>query len=106
MDVCGKIMPFLRIIAYLLEIIQWAIPILLILFATFDFAKSIMANDEKGMERAKSNIGKRLLYAIVVFLIPVIVRIAFGLVADNVGGGGLTGPTDWIGCFNQALNGV
>ena len=106
MDSCNTLMPILRIVAYLLKIIQWAIPMLLIAFATFDFVKGIMANEEKAMEKAKSDVGKRLLYAVIVFLVPVLVRFMFRLVSGNINSGGLTGPTDWISCFNQALSEV
>ena len=106
MNSCNTIMPILRIVAYILKIIQWAIPMLLIAFATFDFVKAIMANDEKGMEKAKGDVGKRLLYAVLVFLVPIIIRFMFRLVSGNFNNGGLTGATDWISCFNQALSEV
>ena len=106
MDVCDKVMPILRIIAYLLKIIQWAIPMLLIAFATFDFVKGIMANEEKAMEKAKSDAGKRLLYAVVVFLVPVVIRFMFRLVSSNINSDDLTGPTAGIKCFERALNEV
>lgn len=106
MDVCNKVMPILRIIAYILKLIQWAIPMLLIAFATFDFVKGMMANDEKTMEKAKSDVGKRLVYAIIVFLVPVLIRFAFKLLASNISSGGLTGPTAGIKCFEQALDEV
>lgn len=106
LSVCSDIMPVLRIIAYLLEIVQWAIPILLIAFVTFDFVKSMMANDEKAMESVKSTAVKRLVYAVVVFLVPVLIRIVFKMLGGGVSAGGLSGPTDWITCFEQALNSV
>lgn len=106
MDNCSTLMPVLRIVAFILKIIQWAIPMLLIAFATFDFVKGTMANDEKAMEKAKSDVGKRLLYAVIVFLVPIVIRIMFRLISDNINNSGLTGPTDWISCFNRALSEV
>jgi len=106
MDNCSTLMPILRIVAFIIKIIQWAIPMLLIAFATFDFVKAMMANDEKAMEKAKSDVGKRLLYAVIVFLVPIVIRIMFRLISDNINTGGLTGPTDWISCFNRALSEV
>lgn len=106
MSNCNTLMPILRIVAFILKLVQWAIPILLIALSTFDFVKAIMANDEKDMEKAKSSVGKRLVYAIVVFLVPVVIRLAFRLVSGNFNNGGLTGATDWISCFSQALNEV
>lgn len=104
--VCDKILPILRIIAFLLKVIQWAIPMLLIAFATFDVVKAVVANDDKQMESAKSSMVKRLIYAVIVFLVPVVIRIIFGLIADNISGGDYLGPGAWIGCFEQAFNDV
>lgn len=105
-NICDNIMPILRIIAYLLKIIQWAIPMILIAFATFDFVKAIMANEEKDMEKAKTSVTKRLVYAVIVFLVPVVIRLLFNLVSSNISSGDYLGPTEWINCFNRALNEV
>ena len=106
MNVCNEIMPFLRIIAYLLKIVQWAVPMLLIVMVTVDFVKGISSSDEKNMEKAKSLVGKRLIYAVVIFLVPVLVRFMFRMLGNNFDSGGLASPTSWISCFNKALNNV
>lgn len=105
-DVCGTIMPVLRIIALLIKIIQWAVPIILIVFATFDFVKATMASEDKDMEKAKSSVATRLIYAVVIFLVPVVIRLIFSLISSNIPGGNYVGPGAWINCFEQALNEV
>ena len=105
-DTCGVIMPILRIVAYLLKIIQWVIPALLIVFATFDFIKATTSNEDKDMEKSKTMVAKRLIYALVVFLVPVVIKLLFNLVSNNISGGDYSGPAEWIGCFNDAFNQV
>ena len=106
MDVCNSLMPILRIVIYLLKIFQWVIPIILIVLVTFDFFKAMTSNDEKNMEKVKTVAVKRLIYAIIVFLIPVIIRLIFNLIGDSISTNdiGLSGPAAGIKCFNEAWN--
>ena len=101
-NVCGSIMPVLRIVVLLIKIIQWAIPMLLIVFATFDFIKATMANEEKDMDKVKTSVTKRLIYAVVVFLVPTVANLIFELVSQNVSGGDYFGPMEAIKCYNEA----
>ena len=103
---CNNLMPILRIVAYLLKIIQWVIPILLIALSTFDFVKSIMASDEKDMAQAKAFFAKRIVYAVIVFLVPLLVELLFELVSSTISGSEYIGATKWINCFKEALRSV
>ena len=104
MNVCNSLMPILRIVIYLLKIFQWAIPIILIALVTFDFVKSITASDEKMMEKAKNVAVKRLIYAVIIFLVPVIIRFTFKILGNSLSTNnlGLDGPAAGIKCFNDA----
>ena len=98
---CGQLAPILRVLAYLLNLLKIAIPIVLIAIIIIDLVKATVANDEKKMNEAKNSIPKRIVYALVIFLVPTIVSLLFKTLGSNIGGGELTGPTEWIGCFNR-----
>lgn len=104
MNVCDTLMPILRIVIYLLKIFQWVIPVILIALVTFDFVKSITANDEKNMNKAKDVAVKRLIYAVIIFLVPAIVRFTFKIIGNSLSTNdiGLDGPAAGIKCFNDA----
>ena len=76
-----------------LRILQIAVPIGLILFGTIDMAKAVIAGDEKKMKEAQKPFIKRIISAVIVFLIPYIVSVAVGLVTSN---------SDYKGCWDAA----
>ncbi len=53
-------------------IIRLGIPLLLILFTTFDFAKVVFIDDKEGIQKATKRFGKRIVAAILIYLVPAI----------------------------------
>ncbi len=92
----------MRVLAYLLKIVKIAIPIVLIILIVIDLAKAVLANDEKKMNDARNNAGKRIIYALVIYLVPTIVTLLFKNLGSSIGGD-LASPTDWISCFNRFI---
>lgn len=105
---CDNLKFILRIVAYLLKVMQWVIPILLIILITIDFLRAVIGGDEKKSKEALGRVGKRVIYAIILFLIPLLVRMIFNELAtvSPNGFGGEVNPTNWIDCFNQVLKEV
>lgn len=99
---CSQLAPIMRVLAYLLNLIKIAIPIVLIVMIIVDFVKATVANDEKKMKDAQNVVGKRIVYALVIFLVPTIITLLFKTLGSNIGGD-LNGPTDWISCFNRYI---
>lgn len=99
---CSQLAPIMRVLAYLLNLIKIAIPIVLIVMIIVDFVKATVANDEKKMKDAQNVAGKRIVYALVIFLVPTIITLLFKTLGSNIGGD-LNGPTDWISCFNRYI---
>lgn len=62
-----------------LNIVKYAIPILLIGLGTFDFTKALFAGDEDNMKKAQKTFIKRLSVAILFFFVPIIVNFILGL---------------------------
>ena len=66
-----------------LVIIQIAIPIGLIIFGTIDLGKAVIASDEKKIAENQKVLLKRVIAAILVFLVATIVSFAMGFVGNN-----------------------
>lgn len=54
-------------------------PILVILFGSIDFAKAVIASDEKKMQEFKSKFPKRLGLLVVLIIVPLIIRLILGV---------------------------
>lgn len=98
---CGQLAPIMRVLAYLLKLFKIAIPIVLIALVVIDFFKATVANDEKKMNEAKSVAIKRIVYALIIFLVPTIVSLLFKNLGSSLDNSELTNATDWISCFNR-----
>lgn len=76
----------LRIIYFgslLLDIVFTLVPIGLIVILMIDFSKAVIGGDEKAVKSTKI-VGKRIIYAMIVFCIPWIVEVFMSLM-DSVG---------------------
>lgn len=102
----------LRIVAYLLKIIQWIIPIALILLITFDVFKAIIGGDEKKSKEALGKIGKRLLYAVLLFFVPLLVKLLFSEIGklgsknQDEFSTNIQEQSNFFECFSQILKEV
>lgn len=98
---CGDLEPVMRVLRYLLKLFKIAIPIVLIVLIIIDFTKATIASDEKKMNEAKNTAGKRVVYALIIFLVPTIISLLFKTFDKGFKNDELTGPTEWINCFNR-----
>lgn len=81
----------------LINTIKILVPIILILFAMIDLIKAVMYNNEKTLTDVKQKMVRRLISAIVIFLIVAFVQLAFTLLDDNT-------SNDVIDCMNCFIN--
>ena len=90
-------------------LIQIAIPGVLIVLGTIDMFKAMASGDEKKTKEAQKTFIRRLIYAVVAFLIPFIIRLVFGFVANNIGAEeGKTGQNaynSFFSCWNNTESG-
>lgn len=82
-------------------LIKIFIPIILIVFGMLDMGKAVLSNDEKVMKESQQRLIKRILYAVLVFLIVSLVQIVFGIVGKADSESGNTATT----CINCFVNG-
>lgn len=76
------------------RILQILIPVALIIWGTIDLGKGVIAGEEKKIAENRKLFVKRLVAAVIVFLVPFIVRTVMGFVSD--------GP--WKQCWDDASN--
>ena len=81
------------------SIIQWVIPVVLIVLGMIDLGKAVTSNDEKQMKEAQKTLIKRVIYAVLVLFIVAIVRFVFSALApDN------KSKSNVSGCINCFIN--
>ncbi len=83
--------------------IQVVVPILLIIFGMLDFAKAIIGQDEKEIKAKQQVFIKRLIAAVVVFLIVTIVNLVINVVG-SLGDENQQSGTAWT-CAKELMNG-
>lgn len=89
-----SLLNIMRLVRLVIKVLQIAVPVGLILMGTIDMAKSVIAGDEKKIKEAQKPFIKRIVAAIIVFLIPYIVNVAINLVVSDA--------SDWRNCWNTA----
>lgn len=88
----ANLKPVLTLVRFILTIIQWAVPIILILLGTIDLVKAVMAGKEEDIKKNQKILIKRAISAVIVFLVPLIVSILMGWIGNN----------DWKACWSEA----
>ena len=76
-----KVIPALT--SNVVTIVQWVIPVILIVLGMIDLGKAVTSNDEKQMKEAQKTLIKRVIYAVLVLFIVAIVRFVFSALAPN-----------------------
>ena len=80
---CTTLNPILTLLKKgVIPLIQIGIIAVLIVLLIIDFGKAVMAGKEDEIKSAQKLAIKRVVYALVVFLVPWIVNIAIGLLAN------------------------
>lgn len=85
----NKLVSAIHITVLVVQILQVAVPIGLIIWGTLDFGKAVIEGDEKKMKEKRKPFIQRVISAVIVFLIPWFV----GVVLGNVGG------SEWKQCW-------
>lgn len=82
---CGDIAPIIKFIKSIFNIIQWFIPIALIIMGSIDLGKAVLSSDDKEIKQATSKLIKRAIAAVAIFFIVLIVELVMNLVSDANG---------------------
>lgn len=79
----GGIDKIIAIVKFLLKVVQYAVPVILIVLGTIDLVKAVIASKEEEIKNAQKMLIKRLIYSIIVFLVPYIVSVVMGWVGNE-----------------------
>ena len=88
---CTELGPIITLLKNVVTLLQWLIPIGLIIFGMLDLGKAVIAGKEDEMKKAQGTLIKRVIYAVAVFLVVTLVSFVMGLV----------GSTEWKECWNS-----
>lgn len=81
----GKVM---GIIGYVIWGIKVVVPIILIIVGMLDMGKAVTLKDEGEIKKAQNSLIKKLIAAVIVFLVPTLVGLIMGVIGSN----------DWKNC--------
>ena len=99
---CADLYPIIKLIKLFINLVRFAVPIILILYVTIDIAKAVIAGSEDEMKKNQNVIIKRLIYALAVFLVVSLVSFTMDVIADvgvsDLGGDPLDFST-WRSCW-------
>ena len=101
MDYCSSLAPVISILHSVVTLIQWGIPIVLIIYGILDLGKAVIASKEDEMKKATGTLIKRFIYAVAVFLVVFLVQLVMDVVSNS---GANDGTQDWKDCWSAKTN--
>ena len=104
---CGDVGFLLRITVKIVKYMHIIVPIILVIFISFDLFKVVVGQaDDKAKKEASGKAVKRLIYAVIIFLIPTIINFLFNTISKFTtnNSGTTTTSTSWIHCWSQEYN--
>lgn len=104
LDVCSDLAPIIKFVKNgIFPIIQFGIPIILVVLGTLDLGKAVLAGKEDEMKNAQKMLLKRCIYAVMVFFVVTIVTLVFSLFATSGADKDIDGgdPANWRSCWDK-----
>ena len=100
---CNDLGPIISLLKTLVTLLQWLIPIGLIIYGMLDLGKAVIASKEDEVKKAWKAFGRRFLVAIGVFAVVWIVGLVFNMVADLGEGAIDYNEASWKACWNKII---
>ncbi len=102
LDVSGgcdeNLMVLIKLVRTIVTYITILVPIILVVIGTFDLLKAVTASKEDEIKSAQKLLIKRIIYAILIFLIVPLLTLIFNLVGNNYKGDSY--DADWKDYWN------
>ena len=95
---CSESMQIWKFIGLIINILKIAIPVIIVIFATLDLGKAVIAGKDDEIKAAQKLLIKRLIYGVLIFFVVTIVTVIISLVTEptDVGEeGSATGNLCW-----------
>lgn len=82
---CGFDIPdqLAEVISLIIMLIQYAVPLLLIVFGMLDLGKAVIASKEDEIKKGQQMFIKRLIAAVIVFFVVAVVKLVVSLAAGE-----------------------
>ena len=98
--ICGgaDILRVIKFVFILLRLVNWIVPMALIVIISIDFGKNVMANKEDEMKKNVSIVVKRIILCIALFFVMPIVEFVIGMLGDTAS----SGDKSWLDCIEIA----
>lgn len=89
---CNGLDNLVVVVKFILNIIQWVVPIILIVLGTIDLVKAVVAGKDDEIKKHQQTLIKRIIAAVIVFLVPMLVSVLMGWIGNK----------DWKTCWKQS----
>ena len=80
---CADTIVIWKGIGEVIHIIRLVIPVIIVIFGTFDLGKSVIAGEEKEIKKSQKMFMKRLIYGVLIFFLPMFIKAVFSLFDNN-----------------------
>ena len=103
----AELVSIVGIIRWVIRLICFVIPVILIVLCIMDIAKIVTAGniDDKLKKEVTGRISTRIIFAVIIFLVPTIIRLLFNFIpvkdATLVDG---TNTSSWADCWDLAAD--
>lgn len=98
----ANLLTILGVVKWAINLICWIIPIILIVLTVIDLFKAVTSNDEKKTKEVQKQVITRVVYAIVIFLVPYIITLLFNILPSAITKNATIGGQPWLECWNEA----
>lgn len=83
-DICTtEMLQVMALIRFILNVVRFVIPIVLIVLGTFDLFKAVTAGKDEDIKKKQQVLIKRVVAGVIVFLVPTIVFILMGWLGND-----------------------
>ena len=106
MQMCCNLQPFLNILRIVIKLIQYSVPLLLLVLGTIDMVKVVTSGDDKVAKESSTTFMKRLIYAALIFVVPFLLKLILNIVNNYIikDSENNINSVSWFSCFNYAMN--
>lgn len=73
----------LAIVRFALTVIQWVVPIILIVLGSIDLVRAVVAGKDEEIKKHQTTLLKRVIAAVIVFLVPLLVTLIMGFLSTD-----------------------
>ncbi len=74
----------MRILGYVVMIIRWIAPLIIIIMGMIDFGKAVISSDDNAINKASKTLIRRIVAGIAIFFIPTIVLTILNITVSGV----------------------